>query len=339
METRKFIPPSLPKHTQTPLPRPPPTEAARPRPLDEKLSSMKAYRRARGLCDRCAEKWSPGHRCSPTVQLHVLEEMWQLLEDNTQSSPVDAETTPTQELLSLSLSSVTDPSRRHTMQLIGECQGHMVIILLDSSSYHSFVSTSLAAKLSGMSLLPTQVLVHVADGGVVPCNQVFKSTQWSVQGHVFVTDFRVFPLQSYDIVLGMDWLEKFSPMKIHWSERWLSFSYQGKQAVLQGNFSSDNKHLLHVVYLLHSAADTHTDTQLDPRIAQVIKQFQSVFESPKGLPPSRSCDHTIPLLPGAQPVFIRPYRYAPVVKDEIERQVSEMLDSGIIRHSTSPFSS
>lgn len=123
--------------------------------------------------DRCAEKWSPGHRCSPTVQLHVLEEMWQLLEDNTQSSPVDAETTPTQESLSLSLSLVTGPSRRHTMQLIGECQGHMVIILRDSGSSHSFVSTSLATKISGMSPLPTQVLVHVADGGVVPCNQVF----------------------------------------------------------------------------------------------------------------------------------------------------------------------
>jgi hypothetical protein len=94
-----------------------------------------------------------------------------------------------------------------------------------------------------------------------------------------------------------------------------------------------------VVYLLHSADGTHKDTQLDPRIAQVIKQFESVFESPKVLPPSRSCNHTIPLLLGAQPVFIWPYRYAPTVKVEIERQVSEMLNSGIIRHNTSSFSS
>ena len=60
---------------------------------------------------------------------------------------------------------------------------------------------------------------------------------------------------------------------------------------------------------------------------------------PTELPPSRSCNHSIPLIPGAQPVFIRPYRYPPKLKDEIEAQVKEMLAQGFIRPSTSPFSS
>jgi hypothetical protein len=137
----------------------------------------------------------------------------------------------------------------------------------------------------------------------------------------------------------MDWLEQFSPMKIHWSKKWLSIPYQGQTVVLQGNTSSmDNKHLLHVVYLLHLAGETSTVPQLDPRIATVLQQFKSVFDEPTMLPPSRSYDHIIPLVLSAQPVFIRPYRYAPAVKDEIERQVSEMLASGIIQHSSSPFS-
>jgi hypothetical protein len=57
------------------------------------------------------------------------------------------------------------------------------------------------------------------------------------------------------------------------------------------------------------------------------------------LPPARPCDHSIPLVPGAQPVQVRPYRYPPLLKDEIERQVTDMLKLGIIRPSASPFSS
>jgi hypothetical protein len=64
-----------------------------------------------------------------------------------------------------------------------------------------------------------------------------------------------------------------------------------------------------------------------------------VFELPKGLPPPRDCDHQIPLIPDACPVQMRPYRYAPALKTEIEKQVTEMLDSGIIQHSKSPFAS
>lgn len=64
-----------------------------------------------------------------------------------------------------------------------------------------------------------------------------------------------------------------------------------------------------------------------------------MFQEPQGLPPVREYDHTIPLIPGAQPVNVRPYRYTPLQKDEIERQVADILDRGIIKPSSSPFSS
>jgi hypothetical protein len=64
-----------------------------------------------------------------------------------------------------------------------------------------------------------------------------------------------------------------------------------------------------------------------------------VFDSKVTFPPPRSYEHTIPLIAGATPFFIRPYRYAPVLKNEIETQVQEMLEAGLIQHSSSPFSS
>ena len=50
-------------------------------------------------------------------------------------------------------------------------------------------------------------------------------------------------------------------------------------------------------------------------------------------------DHQIPLKSGDEPFSIRPYRYPHVQKNKIEKLVKEMLESGIIRLSTSPFAS
>lgn len=79
--------------------------------------------------------------------------------------------------------------------------------------------------------------------------------------------------------------------------------------------------------------------EVPEEIQQVIDSFAQVFEPPTGLPPRRSCDHKIPLMEGAQPVNIRPYCYSPKLKTEIEKQVKEMLASGVISPSTSPFAS
>lgn len=60
---------------------------------------------------------------------------------------------------------------------------------------------------------------------------------------------------------------------------------------------------------------------------------------PDSLSPSREYDHAISLLPGSIPVNCRHYKYTPLQKDEIERQVLEMLQSGLITSCVSPFAS
>lgn len=45
------------------------------------------------------------------------------------------------------------------------------------------------------------------------------------------------------------------------------------------------------------------------------------------------------MYPDAAPVNSKPYRYSPLQKDEIERQVKDMIDSGLITPSMSPFAS
>ncbi|GKB39215.1 peroxidase 64 [Tanacetum coccineum] len=65
----------------------------------------------------------------------------------------------------------------------------------------------------------------------------------------------------------------------------------------------------------------------------------TVFEEPQHLPPIRSQSHSIPLLPNSTPPNVRPYRYLNSQKNEIEKQVKELMTAGFIQPSTSPFSS
>ena len=64
-----------------------------------------------------------------------------------------------------------------------------------------------------------------------------------------------------------------------------------------------------------------------------------MFETPTGLPPHRVYDHAITLEVGHNPPNSRPYRYSPQQKDEIERQVVEMIKAGIVKPSMSPYAS
>ncbi|GJT89634.1 reverse transcriptase [Tanacetum coccineum] len=74
-------------------------------------------------------------------------------------------------------------------------------------------------------------------------------------------------------------------------------------------------------------------------VKAVLKDFESVFDVPKELPPKRTHDHRISLMSNTPPVNIRPYKHPPSQKDAIELMVKELLDSGVIRNSQSPFSS
>uniref|UniRef100_A0A0D3ASL1 Reverse transcriptase domain-containing protein n=2 Tax=Brassica oleracea var. oleracea TaxID=109376 RepID=A0A0D3ASL1_BRAOL len=71
---------------------------------------------------------------------------------------------------------------------------------------------------------------------------------------------------------------------------------------------------------------------------RLLERFPGIFQPPTQLPPTREIEHNITLKEGSDPVNVRPYRYAHFQKEEIEKQVNDMLQAGLIRPSSSPFS-
>ena len=56
------------------------THESRVSPSDDKWIALRNFRRAKGLCYTCGERWAKEHRCQGTVQLHIVQEMVELLQ-------------------------------------------------------------------------------------------------------------------------------------------------------------------------------------------------------------------------------------------------------------------
>lgn len=85
--------------------------------------------------------------------------------------------------------------------------------------------------------------------------------------------------------------------------------------------------------------DTSIEQDHPPDLQVILSSYNEEFLAPNSLPLLRPQDHLILLLPGSSPINVWPYRYPHFQKGEIEHMVSEMLHSGVIRHSSSPYSS
>lgn len=242
-----------------------------------------------------------------------------------------------------------------TMRLRGFLANQEVYMLVDSGSTHYFISEEFGNRVQAKKALTSPVQVRVVNGNLLQCTHELPNQMWNLQGITFTNTFKIMSLSSYDVVLGMDWLESNIPMEIHWGEKWLQIKHKGKPVRIQGiqpqaivgppvtpnqlDEMIKQDFVLYYVQLNSIAASESEGNTLPEEIQTPIDKYSSLFQPLPGLPPKRDGDHTIPLMPGASPFRLRPYRYNPFQKDEIEKQIQEMLDKGLIKHSSSPFSS
>jgi hypothetical protein len=213
----------------------------------------------------------------------------------------------------------------------------VMLLLVDSGSSHSFINKNFVESIGVQTVPIPAVPVKLANGQLVHCAQLVPQLSWTCQGASFATDLRVLELGAYDGVLGKDWLDQFSPMTCDWKGNAISFMHQGQEVTLHGLVTAAQPIVQQVeweaVLLLQATNDILAVAVLDTfsgscnssshpsTVTAVLAEFAEVFAEPQGLPPHRQYDHAITLEEGAQPPNTKPYRYSPMQKDEIERQV------------------
>ncbi|XP_066314872.1 uncharacterized protein [Miscanthus floridulus] len=247
---------------------------------ESKLSALKAYRRATGLCFKCGLKWSKDHKCSQEV-LHAVQDIWESLSAIGAPLPgEDVSTAPEQLFLTISSAVTSGAPAYSTIQFVDNLGGIPVTILLDSGSTSSFVSESLVMQLSSQVVLPHQISVSVAGGGVLTTKGILHNVNWSIDHVSFVYDFKILPLTHYDIILGMDWLEQFSPMQIHWKHKWIQIHYKESTITIQGIQSMLPEKLLLQVCCATVEISVPDFSGLPSELQNLLQHYAHLFAPP-----------------------------------------------------------
>jgi hypothetical protein len=176
--------------------------------------------------------------------------------------------------------------------------------------------------------------------------------QWFYDGHMFSDTMRILDIGAYDAILGKDWLDRCGPMMCHWAYKRLEFEHNGEQVTVQGLdtqrqaeltgiYAATLQELLSTEEVWAMAVLDSTSpvspTVVAPDFQALLSEFEDIFSAPTTLPPRRALDHAITLDSTAQPVNSCPYCYSPLQKDEIKRQVQEMIAATLITTSMSLF--
>ncbi|KAL0546152.1 hypothetical protein IC582_016058 [Cucumis melo] len=227
--------------------------------------------------------------------------------------------------------------------------GHYALVLFDSGSSHSFISSAFVLH-ARLELEPLHHVLSVSTpfGECMLSKEKVKACQIEIAGHVIEVTLLVLDMLDFDVILGMDWLAAnhasidcfckevaFNPPSM------ASFKFKGEGSRSMPHVISAiraSKLLSQGTWgILASVVDTR---EVDVCLSSepVVRDYPDVFsEELPGLPPHREVEFAIELEPGTIPISRAPYRMAPAELKELKVQLQELLDKGFIRPSVSPW--
>eukprot|EP00253_Pinus_taeda_P024850 PITA_24850 len=254
----------------------------------------------------------------------------------------------------ISLNALAGISSPQTLKIRGFLKHRPVIVLIESGSTHNFIHQKIAEAANCFVRAVSNFQVQIANGGTMKCKGRCENVKIQMGDYQLKTHMFSIHMGGCNIVLGVEWLRTLGPITMDFQELYMSFkqnnsthTLHGLQAGAPSVISSHQMEKLlkkghHGVVAQFNAIQVVETRPLPihPEMQQLLNTHRMVFDKPHELPPSRGeHDHSITLVPGAQPPNVRPYRYPFTQKNEIEKIIKELLEAGVIRPSISPYSS
>jgi hypothetical protein len=155
-------------------------------------------------------------------------------------------------------------------------------------------------------------------------------------------------LGSYDVVIGMDWLELHEAI-LNYKMKWfILVDDEGQRHVIVGRNQGVSLRFVSSLQLqksMRKGCKLYAILSLNEKgVAEglenlsVVKEFADVFpEELPGMPPERELEFTIDLKPGTELIARMLYRMSTLELQELKMQLKELLDLRLIRPSVSPW--
>ncbi|PKI74171.1 hypothetical protein CRG98_005409 [Punica granatum] len=193
-------------------------------------------RRAKNLRFWCEEKFVPGHKCSRRQAF--LIEVEAIEEDQEVAAEEELDEIPPPQI---SLNALLGTRSFQTMRVVGTVGRRLLHILVDSGSTHNFLNEEVGGKLGCLTEPMPMVKVAVANGNELKCKRVCKMFRWKMHGREYEADMLLLPLESYDMVLGVQWLSTLGDILWNFKELQMKFVVGDKESILQGSNSEELK--------------------------------------------------------------------------------------------------
>lgn len=310
-----------------------------------------AERRKQGLCYYYDEKYSPGHKCKEPKFFQIDATDYSSTEEDPPQHGALEEDNPKENVSDepvISLHALAGISSPQTLKIKGFLKHRPVVVLIDSGSTHHFIHPKIAEAVHCFVRAVSNFQVQIADGGTMKCEGRCENFKLQMGDYQLKTHMFFIHMGGCDFVLGAEWLRTLGPITMDFQELYMSFKQNNYTHTLRGlQAGSPSIISLHrmekllkkgnhgVVAQFNAIQVVETKSlPIHPEMQQILNNHLPVFDKPHELPPSRGeHDHSITLVPGAQPPNVRPYRYPFTQKNEIEKIIKEFLEAGVIRPS------
>jgi len=300
-------------------------------PTRAQMDVLKRHHR----CTRCKAPWSHSHlRVCPKANEASSRSSRSV---SSSSSPSASASVPSLSALSATFSA---------FYVDASVDGALARVLIDTGASRNFIST-VETRRRGLSARGEGSTFYLADGSAHR-SPGMVTLPLTIAGFASTAEFLIADIDC-PIILGNPWLT-FNAAVIDCASRTLTFSVpRGSklstmrhhtaasvepwcQVVRTERLEDGDAHWLCVIQV--RKADVR-----HPRLESVVAEFADVFPDalPLELPPDRGGPFRITLVPGSSPRLRPMRRFSPADMDALAKEITALLEAGLIKPSDSPF--
>ncbi|XP_074314779.1 uncharacterized protein LOC141650534 [Silene latifolia] len=215
------------------------------------------------------------------------------------------------------------------------------LVLFDTGASLSFISMKFSDKLPLEPSLGDSTSISLPSGDIFSYSYFYSDVPISIAGSIFPANLLRFPLEEFDVILGMYWLSTYHARFECRDQKIVLKSPLGTRVSYQGVRKQTGVKLISAMKMVNALKKGHqaflcvVTTSNSPSLlpfkdVPIVCEFPDVFpDELPGIPPERDVEFSIDLVPGTGPIAKAPYRDVPSTLERASMDVDFDFDPSL----------